>query len=69
MWAIVLYTQLASDLPRIVPDWGVSMPTFWGVLVEWAVAYLGLTIGAISTCLVREVSLVTLSLSRRLLPA
>ena len=69
LWANVLYTQLASDLRRIVPEWGLSLPTLGGVLLQWGGAYLGLTVGAISTCPVREVTWVTSSLSGRTLPA
>ena len=36
-WAAVLYTQLTSNVRRIVPEWGVSLPTFGGVLVQWGV--------------------------------
>ena len=32
LWSVVLYTQMASDLRRIVPAWSVSLPTCWGVL-------------------------------------
>ena len=64
-----LHTQLASDLRRIVPEWGVSLPTFWGVLVQWWGAYFGLTVGAVSTCGVQKVSWVTLSLWSRMSPA
>ena len=39
MWAAVLYTRLASALRRIAQEWGVSLPTFWGVLIQWGGAY------------------------------
>ena len=56
LWAAVLYTRFASALHCIVPEWGVSLPTYWGVLIQWGAAYLGFTIGAVSTCPVWGVS-------------
>ena len=43
LWSAVLYTQMASDLCRIVPAWSVSLPTCWGVLAQWGGTYLGNT--------------------------
>ena len=34
LWSAVLYTQIASDLRRIIPEWSVSLPTCWGVLIQ-----------------------------------
>ena len=45
LWPAVLYTQMASDPRRIIPEWSVSLPICWGVLVQWGGggAYLGIT--------------------------
>ena len=29
LWSTILYTQMASDLHRIVPEWVISLPTYW----------------------------------------
>ena len=69
LWSAVLYTQMASDLRRIIPEWSVSLPTYWGVLVHWGGMYLGVTTENAAVCPVPHVSWITLSLTRRVLPA
>ena len=69
LWAAILSSQLSYDLRRIVPEWSVSLPTYWGVLVQWGGAYLGFTVGSASFCPVQHVSWVTLSLPGRMLLA
>ena len=68
-WKTILYPQLASDLRRFVLEWGVSLPNYWGVLIQWGGAYLGLTVGAVSACSLQALSWVTLSLCGRMLSA
>ena len=64
----ILYTKMAAELRRIVPEWSVSLPT-WGVFVLWGGSYPGLTVQDISDCLVTTVSWVTLSLGGHVLTA
>ena len=65
----VLYTQMASHLRRIIPEWSVSLPICWGVLVQWAGVYLGLSTENAAVCPVPHVSWITLSLTGHVLPA
>ena len=69
LWSAILYTQMASNLRRIVPEWAVSLPTYWGVLVQWGGTYLGITTESAPACPVRHVSWIPLSLTGRVLPA
>ena len=69
LWCAVLFTQMASDLRRIVPAWSVSLPTYWVVLVQWGGTYLGITTESALVCPVPHVSWMTLSLTGRMLPA
>ena len=69
LWFAVLYTEMASDLRRIVPVWSVSLPTCWGVLVQWGGTYLGIATESAPVCPVPHVSWMTLSLTSRVLPA
>ena len=69
LWSAVLYTQMASDLRRIIPEWSVSLPTCWGVLVQWGGMYLGGTSENAAVCPVPHVSWITLSHTGRVLPA
>ena len=66
LWAAILYPQMSYDLCRIVPEWSVSLPTYWGVLIQWGGAYLGFTVRPASSCPMPHVSYVTLSLSGRM---
>ena len=45
------------------------LPTHAGVLIQWGDTYLGLAIGGVSTCPMKAVSWVTLSLCGQMLPA
>ena len=69
LWTALLYTQMAYDLQRIVPQWSVSLPTYWGGLTQWGGTYLGIPVKPASSCPVPLVSWVALSLSGRMLPA
>ena len=69
LWCAVLYTQMAFDLRRIIPEWLVSLSTCWGVLVQWGGMYLGITTENAAVCPVPHVSWITLSLTGRVLPA
>ena len=69
LWSAVLCTQMASDLRRIVPAWSVSLPTCWGVLVQWGGTYVGITTESAPACPVPHVSWMPLSLTGRVLPA
>ena len=69
LWSSILFTQMSSDLRRIVPEWVVSLPTYWGVLLQWGGTYLGITTESAPTCPVLHVSWITLSLTSRVLPA
>ena len=60
---------MACDLRRIVPEWSVSLPTYWGVLIQWGGTYLNIMVESASSRLVPHVSWVTLSLFGRMLPA
>ena len=60
---------MAYNLRRIVPEWSVSLPTYWVVLIQWGGTYLGIMVESASSCPVPHVSWVTLSLSGRMLPA
>ena len=60
---------MAFDLRRIIPEWSVSLPTCWGVLVQWGGMYLGVTAENAVVCPVPHVSWITLSLTGRVLPA
>ena len=68
-WFAVLYTQMASHLRRIIPEWSVSRPTCWGVLVQWGGTYLGITTESAPVCPLPRVAWMTLSLTGRILPA
>ena len=54
---------MASDLRRTIVEWSVSLPTCWGVLVQWGGIYLGVTIENTPICPVPHVSWITLSLT------
>ena len=69
LWSAVLYSQMAFDLRPIIPVWSVSLPTCWGVLVQWGGAYLGITTESAPVCPIPHVSWMTLSLTGRILPA
>ena len=56
LWKPILYTKVVGELRHIVLEWQVSLPTCWGVLIQWGGAYLGLTIGIMSHCPVPSVS-------------
>ena len=63
---------MAFDLCRIVPERVVSLPTYWGVLVQWGgtyPSYLGITTESAPPCPVPHVSWITLLLTGRVLPA
>ena len=69
LWYAVLHAPMAPDLRRIVLAWSVSLPTCWGVLVQWGGAYLGITTQSAPVCPVPHVSWMTLSLIGRVPPA
>ena len=69
LWTAILYTQRAYDLRRMVPEWSVSLPTYWGVWIQWGGTYLGIMVESASSSPVPHVSWVTLSLFGRMLPA
>ena len=60
---------MTYNLRRIVPEWSVSLPTYWGVLIQWGGTYLGITVESASSCPVPHVSWVNLSLFGHMLPA
>ena len=69
LWCAVLYTQMGSDLRRIIPEWSVPLPTCWGVPVQWGGMYLSVTTETAPVCPLSHLSWITLSLTGRVLPA
>ena len=69
LWSAVLYTQMASHLRHRIPEWSVSLPTCWGVLVQWGGMYLGITTENATLCPTPHVSWITVSITGRMLPA
>ena len=60
---------MAYDLRRIVPEWSVSLPTYWGVLIQWGGGHIWVSWWSPPLPARYRMSWVSLSLSGRMLPA